>query len=140
MEELWCNLKVLLHLLWIDKTLLLWNQEMCWVGSTCFHRLRPVIFATQKWRQAKLCQSGAKFIRKWCFIFYWCLNFIGATFIKKWCNFLLVPEFNKIHKTNAFIGASFLLVLNLLENGAIACWCQISCVRCTFCLFRVLDV
>ena len=89
---------------------------------------------------AKLGQSGAKLIRKRCFIFYWCLNFIGATFIKKWCNFLLVPEFNKIHKTNAFIGASFLLVLNLLENGAIACWCQISCVRCTFCLFRVLDV
>lgn len=52
---------------------------------------------------------------------YWCLNFIGAIFIKKWCNFLLVPEFNKIHKTNAFIGASFLLVLNLLENGAISC-------------------
>ena len=73
---------------------------------------------------AKLGQSGAKFIRKRCFIFYWCLNFIGATFIKKWCNFLLVPEFNKIHKTNAFIGASFLLVLNLLENGAIACWCH----------------
>ena len=73
---------------------------------------------------AKLGQSGAKLIRKRCFIFYWCLNFIGAIFIKKWCNFLLVPEFNNIHKTNAFIGASFLLVLNLLENGAIACWCH----------------
>ena len=66
---------------------------------------------------AKLCQSGAKFIRKWCVIFYWCLNFIGETFIKKWCNFLLVPEFNRIYKTKwcficywclIFIGAKFI--------------------------------
>ena len=28
-----------------------------------------------------LLENGAKFIIKWCFIFYWCQIFIGATFI-----------------------------------------------------------